>query len=79
MNYSSKINDGNMFEKGNSTTAIAYILYIKEIYFKVYTSNINSNYEKQNILLMVPKNKKGWHYLAVKKLSKLLKTKINKE
>ena len=48
-----------MFEKGNSTTAIAYILYIKEIYFKVYTSNINSNYEKQNILLMVPKNKKG--------------------
>ena len=59
MNYSSKINDGNMFEKGNSTTTIAYILYIKEIYFKVYTSNINSNYEKQNILLMVPKNKKG--------------------
>ena len=59
MNYSSKINDGNMFEKCNSTTAIAYILYIKVKNFKVYTSNINSNYEKQNILLMVPKNKKG--------------------
>ena len=30
----------------------------------------NSNREKKVILLMIP-NRKGWHYLAVKKLSAL--------
>ena len=38
-----------------------------------YISKINSNCEKQIILLMVPnKEKEGWHYLAIKKLSALL-------
>ena len=36
----------------------------------VYISKINSDCKKQIILLMIPnKGKKGWHYLAVKKLS----------
>ena len=41
---------------------------------QAYISKINSNYEKQIILLMIPnEEKEGWHYLAVKKLSKLLR------
>ena len=39
-----------------------------------YMSKINSNCEKEVILLMIPnKEKEGWHYLAVKILSALLK------
>ena len=37
-----------------------------------YISKINSNCEKQIILLMIPnEEKEGWHYIAVKKLSAL--------
>ena len=44
----------------------------KEIY-RAYISKINSNIEKQIILLMIPNEKKeGLHYLAVKNLSTLL-------
>ena len=36
-------------------------------------SIINSNCEKQIVLLMIPnKEKEGWHYLAAKRLSALL-------
>ena len=39
-----------------------------------YISKINSNCEKQVIPLMVPnEEKEGWHYLAVTKLSTLLR------
>ena len=38
----------------------------------VYVSKHNWNCEKQVILLMIPNGKK-WHYLAVKKLSSLLR------
>ena len=39
-----------------------------------YFSKINSNCEKQIILLMIPnKEREGWHYLAIKKLSALVK------
>ena len=50
------------------------ILYIKEKEIcPVYISKINSNCEKQIILLMIPNEENvGWHYLAVKKLSALL-------
>ena len=45
----------------------------KEI-FSPYVSKLNSNCEKQIILSMIPKEEKeGWHYLAVKKLSTLLR------
>ena len=54
MKYSSKIDDWKTFEKNNPTIAFN-VLYIKimEI-FPAYISKINSNYEKQIILLMNP-------------------------
>ena len=42
---------------------------------KIYPANVskhNSNREKQALLLMIP-NREGWHYVAVKKLSALLR------
>ena len=67
MNYPSKICEWKTFEKNNPTTALnIYYSKEKEI-FLVYISKINSNYEKQIILFMVPNEKiEGWHYLAVK-------------
>ena len=67
MNYPSKICEQKTFEKNNPTTA-PNIYYSKEREkFLVYISKINSNYEKQIILFMVPNEKiEGWHYLAVK-------------
>ena len=44
----------------------------KEKIYPAYVSKRNSNREKQVILLMIP-NREGWNYLAVKKLSALLK------
>ena len=44
----------------------------KENLYLVYVSKHNSNHEKQVILLTIP-NGKGWHYLAVTKLSALLR------
>ena len=39
----------------------------------VYISKINSNCEKQIILLMIPNwERQGWNYLAAKKVSALL-------
>ena len=39
-----------------------------------FISKINSNWEKQIILLMIPnEEKEGWHYLAIKRLSTLLR------
>ena len=44
----------------------------KEKYFQFIFQNIT--HEKQIILLMIPnKEKEGWHYLAVKKLSTILR------
>ena len=62
-----------MFEKDNPTTALN-ILYIKEKEICLaYVSKINSNIEKQIILLMIPnKEKEAWHYLTVKTISALL-------
>ena len=38
-----------------------------------YISRINSNHEKQIVLLILQKEEKeAWHYLAIKKLSVLL-------
>ena len=67
------MDDWKTFEKNNPT--IAYnILHIKRKEIcPAYISKINSNCERQIILLMNPnKEKEGWHYLAVKKLSALL-------
>ena len=44
----------------------------KKKVYSAYVSKQNSNCEKQVILLMIP-NGEGWHFLAVKKLSALLR------
>ena len=64
-----------MFQKNNLTIDLN-VLYTKEMKIcPPYFSKINSNCAKQIILLMIPnEEKKGWHYLAVTKLSALLKT-----
>ena len=62
-----------MFEKNNPIIALN-ILYTKEKKLcPVYISNINSNCEKQIILLIIPNNEKGDYILAVKRLSTLLR------
>ena len=66
INYLSKIDDWKTFEKNNPTTSLN-ILSIKEKGLcPAYISKINSNCEKQIIILMIPSEaKEGWHYLAV--------------
>ena len=44
----------------------------KEKTYPAYVSKYNSNPEKQIIPLMIP-NGEGWYYLALKKLSALLR------
>ena len=45
--------------------------------YSVYYLKINSNCEKQVIILMIPNEKKeGWYYLAIKKIISIIK-KIN--
>ena len=70
----SKIDDWKAFEK-NNTTITLNTLYTKEKeILPAYISNHNSTREKQIILLMISNDEKeGWHYLAVKKLSALLR------
>ena len=67
-----------MFEKNNPTVPLN-ILYNKEKETcPVYISKVNSNCEKQIILLMIPnEEKEGWHYFAVKELSTLLRGTIS--
>ena len=48
-----------------------YMLRKKKKY-PAYVTKHNSNREKQVILTMIP-NREGWHYLAVKNLSALLR------
>ena len=46
----------------------------KKKYVQFISQKINSNCEKQIILLMIPnKEKEGWHYLAVKKIVCIIK------
>ena len=53
-----------MIGKSLSPTTVLNILYIKEKEKRpAYISKINSNCEKEIILLMIPNEKKeGWHY-----------------
>ena len=69
---------GKKFEKNNLTIALS-ILYTKEkAYISAYISKHNSTCEKLIFLRITNKEKEGWHYLAVKKLSALLHKKTSK-
>ena len=57
INYPSKIDDWKTFEKNNPSIALN-ISYIKEKKSAVYISKINSNCDKQIILLMIPNEEK---------------------
>ena len=73
INHPSKIDASKNFENNNPTNALEKnnptialnILYIKEKEIcPAYISKINSNSEKQIILLMIPnEEKEGWHFL----------------
>ena len=58
INHPSKIDDWKNFEKNNPTISLN-ILYTKQTEIcSVYISKINSNCEKQIILLMMPNEEK---------------------
>ena len=61
-------------EQSNSAVAVI-VLFMKEMKIcPAYISKINLNHEERIIFLMIPKEEKeGWHYLAVKKISALLR------
>ena len=62
INYPPKIDDWKTIEKNNPTTDIN-ILYIKQKEIcPAYIQKINSNYEKQIILLMIPNKENYQHY-----------------
>ena len=69
INYPLKIDDWKTFQKNVPTIALN-ISYIKEKQIcSAYISKINSNCEKQIIVLMIPnERKKGWHFLSVKNI-----------
>ena len=72
INYPSGKDDWKKFEKNNQGIALK-VLYVKKMTISpAYTSKCNSNHEKQIILLILP-NGEGWHYIAVKEWSALLK------
>ena len=58
--------------KNNVTIALDVFHVKKEKIYPPYVWKNNSNIEKEVIILIIP-NGKRWHYLAVKKLSTLLR------
>ena len=71
INYTSEKDDWKMFEKNNLMIALK-VLYAKKEKHPAYISKHNSKHERQVVLLMIP-NREGWHYIALKKLSTLLR------
>ena len=73
-NFPSHRKDWKNFESNNKTIAlkILYVPYNAEEIRHAYKSKYNLERESQVILLMITDGKK-WHYLAVKKLSALLR------
>ena len=67
--------EGWHYDEKNKPTIALNILYTKEKEIcPAYISKINLNFEKQIIILMIPKEEKeGWHYPAVKKTVHIIK------
>ena len=63
----------NNLRKNNVTIALNVLYAEKEKIYPAYVSKHNSNREKQVTLLMISNGEKQWHYLALKKLSALLR------
>ena len=74
MNFPSNKKDWKKFEKDNKTIAhsILYVSHNTEEVRYAYKSKYNLKRRNQVILLMITYDEK-WHYLAVKKLSALLR------
>ena len=72
INFPLEKNDFKKFVKKNETIAFNNLNAKKDKIYPTYVSKNNSNREKQVILLMIPIGKR-WNYLAVKKLSALLR------
>ena len=70
INFPSEKDDWKKFEENNRTIALNVLYAQKEKICPAYVSKYKS--WKQVILLMIL-NGEGWHYLAVKKLSALLR------
>ena len=71
-NFHSENDDWIKLEKNNVTIALNVLYAKKQKIYPAYVLKYNSDHEKQVILLMIPNGEK-WHYLAVKKLSALLR------
>ena len=73
INYPSKIDDWKTSEKNNPRIALNILCIKEKEICLAYISKTNCNCRKQIILLMIPsEEKKGWHYLPLKRISKLL-------
>ena len=74
MNFPSNKKDWKKFEKDNKTVAhnILYVSHNTEEIIYAYKSKHNLKRRNQVILLMIIHDEK-WHYLAVNKLSALLR------
>ena len=72
INLPAEKDDWENFEKNNARIAFNVLYAKKEKIYSAYVSKHNSNCGKQFILLIISNGKK-WHYLAVKRLSALLR------
>ena len=78
INYPSEKDDWKKIEKNNPIIVLNVLYGRKEIVYPGYILKHNSELWKQVIFLMIP-NGEVWHYIAVKKLSALLKETASKQ
>ena len=62
--------DWKIIDKNNITITLNVLYAKKEKIYPVYVSKYNPNCKKHAIILII-RNRKGWYYLSVKKLSAL--------
>ena len=73
--FPSHSKDWKKFEQNNKAIAlnILYVPYDTEQIRPAYISKYNHKRNNQVILLMITDDAENWHYLAVKRISKLLR------